>query len=161
MNQFLEAGKIVNTHGVRGEVKIESWADTPDFLCGIKTLYIDGSPRRVLSARAHKAGVIALLEGVGSLDEAILLKNKTVSIDRKDAPLEEGRHFVADLIGLKALDDATGSELGKITDIIPLQAHPVYVITGSREILVPAVPEFVRGIDIDAGTVTFRLIEGM
>ena len=59
-NQFLEAGKIVNTHGVHGEVKIEPWTDTPDFLCGIKTLYIDGSPRRVLvrarpQSRRHRA----------------------------------------------------------------------------------------------------------
>jgi 16S rRNA processing protein RimM len=59
------------------------------------------------------------------------------------------------------VDEATGSEIGRITEILPLSAHPVYVITGQREILVPAVPEFVHGIDIDAGTVRFHLIEGM
>ena len=161
MEQFLEAGKIVNTHGVRGEVKIEPWADSPEFLCGIRTLYIDGSPRKVLSARVHKTCVIALLEGMGSIDDAVRLKNKTVSIHRRDANLEEGRYFISDLIGLRAVDDATGEELGRISDIIPLQANNVYVISGRQEILIPAVPEFVRKIDIDAGAVTFRLIEGM
>jgi 16S rRNA processing protein RimM len=161
VNQFLEAGKIVNTHGVRGEVKIQPWADAPDFLTGFKTLYIDGKPVKVLSARVHKSNVIALLEGVGGIDEAVRLKNKTVSIDRNDAHLEEGAHFVSDLIGLKAVDGETGKELGTITEIIPLEPNSVYVITGAREILVPGVPEFVKKIDIAAGTVTFRLIEGM
>jgi 16S rRNA processing protein RimM len=161
MNQYLETGKIVNTHGLNGEVRIESWADSPEFLCGFKTLYVDGSPRKVLSARVHKTCVIALLEGVASIDDAVRLKNKTVSIDRKDALLEKGRYFISDLVGLRAIDDATGEELGRITEILPLQAHNVYVISGRQEILIPAVPEFVRHIDIDAGAVTFRLIEGM
>lgn len=161
MNQFLEAGKIVNTHGVRGEVKIQPWADSPEFLCGFKTLYIDGNPVGVLSSRAHKSNVITLFEGIGSIDDAIRLKNKTVSIKRDDVKLEPGAYFITDLIGLIAVDEETGGVLGKITEIIPLTPNNVYVITGDREILVPAVPEFVKNIDIIAGRVTFRLIEGM
>ena len=161
MNQYLEAGRIVNTHGVRGEVKIEPWADSPEFLCGIKTLYIDGNPCRVLTASVHKSCVIAQLEGVGDLESAIRLKNKMVSIDRRDADLEDGRYFISDLIGLRAVDEATGEELGRISEILPLRANNVYVISGRQEILIPAVPEFVRNIDIVAGAVTFRLIEGM
>lgn len=159
--QFLEAGKIVNTHGIRGEVKIQPWADSPEFLCGFKTLYIDGKPVKVLSAKAHKSNVIAQLEGIDIVDDAIRLKNKTVSINRDDAALEDGAHFITDLIGLAAIDVSTGKELGKITDIIPLTPNNVYVITGTREILVPAVPEFVKSIDIGAGRVMFQLIEGM
>ena len=161
LNQFLEAGKVINTHGVRGEVKIEPWADSPEFLCGFTTLYVDGSPRKVLSARVHKTCVIALLEGIDDLDGAVALKNKTVSIDRRDVSLEDGRHFITDLIGLRAVDEATDEELGHISEIIPLQANNVYVISGRQEILIPAVPEFVRRIDIEGGTVSFRLIEGM
>ena len=81
-------------------------------------------------------------------------------IDRNDAS-EAGEHFIADLIGLTAVDDATGEELGKISEIIPLQPNNVYVITGQREILIPSVPEFVSDINIEAGRITFKLIEGM
>ena len=160
-SRFLEAGKIVNTHGVRGEVKLQPWADSPGFLASFESLYIDGSPVKVLSARVHKGCVIAALEGVSDIDGAIRLKNKTVFIARDDAVLEEGRHFVADLIGLRAVDAETGGELGLISDMLSLPANDVYVIEGAREILVPAVPEFVEEISITGGYVKFRLIDGM
>lgn len=81
LNQYLEAGKIVGTHGVRGEVKIQPWANSPEFLCDFPTLYIDRVPVRVLSAKVHKSCIIALFEGISGIDDAILLKNKTVLID--------------------------------------------------------------------------------
>ena len=161
MNQFLEAGRIVNTHGIQGEVKIQPWANSPEFLCGFNTLYIDGKPVKVLSSRVHKTTVIAQIEGVDTIDDAIRLKNKTVSIARGDAHLQDGEYFISDLIGLSAIDDTTGEELGRITEIIPLSSNNVYVIAGAREILVPGVPEFVKKIDMAAGRVMFRLIEGM
>ena len=76
--QFLEAGKIINTHGIRGEVKIDPWTDAPEFFRKIKTLYIDGSPVKIVSARVHKSFVIASLEGVADMDSALRLKNKLV-----------------------------------------------------------------------------------
>lgn len=161
LKQYLEAGKVTSTHGVRGEVRIESWANSPEFLSDFKTLYIDNKPMKVLAATVHKTGVIALFEGIDTIDGAICLKNKTVYIDRNDAGLEDGEHFIADLIGLEAIDEVTGESLGRITEIIPLTPNKIYVITGKREILVPAVPEFVRATDLDTGRVTFRLIEGM
>ena len=109
-NRFLEAGKIVNTHGVRGEVRILPWADSPDFLAGVKRLYIDGAPVEVLSARVHKSFVIAAFAGVTDIEGAIRIKNKTVFIDRSDVLLEKGRFFVADIIGLRAIDAKTGEE---------------------------------------------------
>jgi 16S rRNA processing protein RimM len=159
--QFLEAGKITSTHGIRGEVRIEPWANTPEFLCGFKTLYIDGIPMKVLSSKTHKSAVITLFEGIDSIDGAVYLKNKVVFIDRKDAGLEAGEYFLSDLIGMAAIDEATGEALGRVTEIIPLNPNNVYVITGRREILVPAVPEFVKAINAEAGQITFRLIEGM
>lgn len=158
---YLKTGRITAPHGVRGEVKIEQWADTPDFLCQFKTLYIDGVRIGLLSARVHKNAVIAKLEGIDRLDDAELLRGKTVYIDRNDSKLPEGRHFIADLIGLDAIDDQTGDRLGVIRDIMPLEPNSIYVIKGEREILVPAVDEFVKKIDIGAGRVRFRLIEGM
>lgn len=161
VQQFLEAGKITSTHGVRGEVRIEPWANSPEFLCGFKTLYIDNKPIKVLFSSVHKSAVIALFDGIDSIDSAVRLKNKVIFIDRNDAGLEAGEHFLSDLLGLVAVDDATGEELGRITDIISLNPNNIYVITGRREILIPAVSEFVKEINIEAGRVMFRLIEGM
>jgi 16S rRNA processing protein RimM len=159
--ELLEAGRIVNTHGVNGAVKIEPWADAPDFLLAFEFFYIDGEPRRARSARVQKNLVVAELEGVTDVDGAVRLKNKIVCVDRARAELEEGAHFIADLIGLDAVDDATGAPLGKITDVLTLPANNVYVVSGARELLIPAVPEFVREIDLDGGFIRFRLIEGL
>ncbi|MDR3278807.1 MAG: ribosome maturation factor RimM [Oscillospiraceae bacterium] len=159
--ELLEAGRIVNTHGVHGAVKIEPWANTPDFLLGFEIFYIDGEPRKALSARVQKNIVVAELEGVADVDGAVRLKNKIVCVDRARAELGEGEHFIADLIGLDAVDAETGAALGKITDVFSLPANNVYVVNGAREILIPAVPEFVREINIDGGFISFRLIEGL
>ncbi|MCL2402134.1 MAG: ribosome maturation factor RimM [Oscillospiraceae bacterium] len=158
---LLEAGKIVNTHGIKGEVRIQPWADSPAFLAEFESLYIDGVPRKVLSSRVHKNFVIAAFDGVVDINGAIALKNKTVSISRDDVALEEGRHFVADLIGLAAIDAESGEELGVVQDILERPANNVYVIKGVREILIPAVPEFVDEINVEAGYIKFRLIEGL
>jgi len=160
-DRFLEAGKIVNTHGIRGEVKIQPWADSPDFVAGLKCLYIDGAPVKVLSAKVHKGCVIAALDGVDDIDGAIRLKNKVVFVDRSQAQLDEGRHFIADLIGLRALDADTGEELGTVADVLSLPANDVYVIRGESERLVPAAPDFVVEINVGHGYIKLRLIEGM
>ena len=89
-HRYLEAGKIVNTHGIAGEVKILPWADDPAFLLDFDTLYIDGQPVSLLGARVHKNGVLAKLAGIHDINEAMKLKNKVVFIDREDAELEEG-----------------------------------------------------------------------
>lgn len=160
-DKFLEAGQIINTHGVRGEIKIRPWADSPGFLAGFERLYINGAPIKLLSARVHKGCVIASLDGVADFDSAAKLINEIVFIDRDDARLEEGRHFIADLIGLRAIDSGTGGDLGTVTDVLTLPSSDVYVIKGPREILVPAVPEFVSEVNTERGFITLRLIEGM
>ncbi|OUN07010.1 16S rRNA processing protein RimM [Flavonifractor sp. An92] len=161
-NQFLEAGEIVNTHGIQGEVKIVPWCDTPEFLCGFDTLYIDGAPVKVRAARAHKGNVLARLEGVDDVNAAMRLKGKRVSIDRTGVELPDGRHFIADLIGLTVIDDDTGAELGAIADVLTPPAHEVYVVRGKgKEYLIPAVDAFLRGTNVEEGWVRVHLIEGM
>ena len=160
-DEFLEAGKVVNTHGVRGEVRLQPWADTPAFLTGFEYLYIDDTPVKVLHAKVHKGCVIATLDGVSDVDAAIKLKNKIIKIKKADVHLEEGRYFISDLIGLKAVDSETGGELGIISDVLSLPSNNVYVIKGGREILVPAVPEFIVETNLSDGYVKLRLIEGM
>lgn len=158
--KFLECGKIVNTHGIRGEVKIMPWADSPEFLCALPTLYIDEKPYAVRSARPHKGAVLALLEGVDDVNAAILLKNKVVWLSRDDVELEEGAFFQADLIGLRVVDES-GAELGTLREILSPSLQQVYVVRGEREIMIPNVPAFVLETNVAGGYIKVRLIEGM
>ena len=160
--RYLETGKIVNTHGIAGEVKILPWADSPDFLLGFDTVYIDGNPVRLLSARVHKNCVLARLEGVDDVNAAMRLRDKIVSIDREDVELEEGAFFLADIMGLEVRDADTGAVLGQIADILTPPASNVYVVKGGpAEHMIPAVPEFVVETNVDEGYIRVRLIEGM
>ena len=158
---FLEAGQIVNTHGIQGEVKIVPWCDTPEFLCQFDTFYLDGRPLRVRSVRVHKGNVLATLEGVDSVNAAMALKGKTISIDRSGVVLPEGRHFIADLLGLEVIDAATGEKLGTVADVLTPPAHEVYVVRGEHEYMIPAVDEFLVETNVEAGYIKVRLIEGM
>jgi len=158
---LIEAGKIINTHGIRGELKIQPWADSPEFLLGFDRIFIDGNPVKIMSAKVHKSCVIAALEGVFNIDDALKLKNKTIYIDKDEVSLDEGQHFVADLIGLSAICADSNVELGTVVEVLSLPSSNVYVIKGEREIMVPAVPDFVMGIDLEAGTIRVHLIEGM
>ncbi len=158
--QFLEAGKIVNTHGVRGELRIQPWADSPEFLTGFKKLYIDGEEFALASCRVHKDCVIAKFEGLDDINDAMLLKNKIVFINRDDARLPAGHHFISDTLGISVYDES-GALLGTVSDVLTLPANDVYVVKGEREILIPAVPDFIKELDIENERMTVRLIEGM
>ena len=159
-SQYIEAGQIVNTHGIRGEVKITSWLDSPEYFCRFRTLYLDGAPVKVKSARVHKGSVIAALEGIDDINAAMALKNRSVFIDREEAHLPEGRFFYADLLGARVLDEA-GEKIGILADVLEMPGQNLYVIRGEAEHLIPAVPEFIRNTDVENGTITVHLIEGM
>ena len=160
-NQLLECGKIVNTHGIRGEVKIVPWCDSPEFLLQFDTLYLDGRPVNVLEARVHKGNVLARLEGVEDVNAAMVLKGRTVFIDRTGVELPEGRHFIADLIGLNVVDADSGEALGVVADVLTPPAHEVYVVKGEHEYMIPAVDEFLAETNVEGGYIKVRLIEGM
>ena len=158
---FLEAGKIVATFGVRGEVKLQPWCDSADFLKPFKKLYIDGRPMEVASARVHKEMLIVLFRGVEDVNAAMALKNKIVYFAREDAKLPEGRFFIADLIGAQVVDES-GTPVGELTEVLDMPAGQVYVVRdGEREHTIPVVPEFVLDVDAEAGRIRVRLIEGM
>lgn len=158
--RFIEAGEIVNTHGVRGEVKIMPWTDTPEFLHKIKTLYIDGAAVRVRASRVHKGALLASLEGVDTVNDAMRFKGKRVFIDRADAPLEPGRFFIQDIIGADVVTE-DGQSVGTLAEVIDAPAGLIYVVRGEAEHLIPAVDEFILSTDADKGVITVRLIEGM
>lgn len=164
--RFLECGKIVSTHGVKGEVKVQPWCDAPDFLCGFGTLYLRRGERpfRVEQARVSKNMVLLKLEGVDTLDDAVTLRGGIVYIDREDAPSGgDGVFFVQDLIGLSVLDADTGKEWGKLTDVFSTGANDVYEITGEdgKRRLVPAIRDVVLETDPDAGVMRIRPLEGL
>lgn len=159
MKQFLEAGQIVSTHGIHGEVKVMPWADDPEFLLDFDTVYLNGAPVRVQSSRVQKTCVLMKLAGVDDLDAAARLRGQTVCIRREDAQLEEGAMFIADLIGLPVLCE--GETIGTITDILQRPGNDVYVVQGAHEYLIPAVPEFILERNPDEGFVRVKLIEGM
>ena len=158
--QYIEAGRIVNTHGVIGEVKIEVWLDSPEFLKKFKRIFVGGKEMKVISSRTHKDFLLAKLEGVSDVNAAMTLKGKTVFIDRDDAKLPKGAYFLQDIVGASVVDEL-GKEIGKITEIMETPASRVYVVQGESEHLIPAVPEFILSADAENGIVKVHMIEGM
>ncbi len=160
MNQnLLPTGQIVNTHGLKGHVKVMPWADDPDELLDYERFFIDGREYRVQHSSRQKSMILLKLEGVDSMEDAAKLRQKEISIAREDVELEDGVAFIADLIGLPVLAD--GVEIGKLTEVLTLPGNDVYVVKGQREYLIPAVKEFVEPLDPSQGCVRVHLIEGM
>ena len=167
MRRYLEAGKIINTHGVKGDVKIDVWCDSPETLASLSALYManaDGSftACRVERASVHKKMALVHFAGVDGMEAALALKNKTVYAAREDIPVDEGSHFIADLIGLDLIDDETDALLGKIKNVITGGVHDIYEaeLCGGGVGYMPAVDEFVIEIDLQKG-IRVRVIEGM
>ncbi len=158
---FLEVGKILNTHGVRGELKTESWCNSPEDLCELQTVYVGGKAYPVRNSRIHGPFVLLTLEGVRSIDDALPLKGKIITARREDVSLDEGSHFIVDLIGLEARHAETGAILGKVTEILEYPAHDLYVVKGDKQYFIPDVPEFVKGIYEEEGYIAFAPLEGM
>lgn len=159
---YLEAGKIVNTHGIAGELKVLPWCDGPEFLLDFDTIYIDEKPVKVNSARIHKNNVLMTLAGVNNINDAMCMKNKVIYIDRSEVELPEGKNFLADILGLEAREAETGKVLGKIADILSPSVQDIYVIRGGeREYMIPAVDAFILETNVAEGYITVRLIEGL
>ena len=157
--EFLDAGKIVSTHGVRGEVKILPWADGPEFLLDFDVVYLGGNAYNVQSARVQKTCVLMKLEGIDDVEAAARLREQVVQIRRADAQLDEGAVFIADLIGLPVYAD--GEKIGEVADVLSYPGSDVYVVHGAHEYMIPSVSEFILEKNIDEGFVRVKLIEGM
>lgn len=154
--KYLECALIINTHGVRGDVKLESLCDTPKVLADLKRVYLceNGTYRevKVLHTSIFKSFVLAALEGVDDMDKAMALKGKTLYASREDFDLAEGDYFIVDLIGLDVIDNISGKIYGRVTDVINRGASDIYVVkTESGERMMPAVEEFVKRVDLEKG----------
>ena len=162
--QFLDSGKIVGTHGIRGEVRIDPWADSPAFLAAFDTLYLDerGEKKIKVKSRPHKNITLCKIEGVDTIEAAERLRGTVVYINRDDIRLEEGVHFVQDLIGLEVRDFDTGALYGTLSDVLRTGANDVYEITqNGKKYLAPVIDEVVREIDTEGGVVRITPMKGI
>lgn len=161
--EYLEAGKIVTTHGIRGEVKIMPYTDTPELLCEFDRLFIgkDKAEIYIDRARVAKNMVIAKIEGIDTVEAAEKYRNKVLFMHRDDLELDENTYFIQDLIDMEVKDVDSGFVYGKITDVLQNGANDVYVIKGDREYLVPAIPDVVISTDIDSNIMLIRPLDGL
>ena len=164
---YLELGKIQNTHGVRGELRVEPWCDDVYLFDEIDTVFLnrDGNdPYRIAGWRPHKHLVLLTLEGVGDVDTAARLKGKTLYVRREDIAdtLPEGRHFIAEMLGAEVRDADTGAVYGTLTDVFNRGANNVWEIKkGDREYLMPDIPGIVVSVDIEQEVALIRPIKGI
>jgi 16S rRNA processing protein RimM len=162
---YLECGKIVSTHGIRGEVKVQPWADSPDFLCDFTRFYLDNGAKELIAerVRTNKNMVLIKLKGVETPDDAALLRGKTIYIDRSDAPDDDGGFYIQDLIGLEVRDADTPRVWGRLTDVLFTGANDVYEITDADGIkrLAPVIPDVVLETDVEGGFIVIRPLKGL
>ena len=163
--QYLECGKIVTTHGVTGEIKVQPWCNTPEELAEIATLYLDGGKTslEVQRSRVHKNMTLLKLKGVDSIEQAQTLRGKILWANRNDIPLEEGENFIQDLIGMTVVDADDGHTYGTLSDVSETGANDVYHITFSDGTirLAPVIPQVVISTDIDSGVMRIRPLKGL
>jgi 16S rRNA processing protein RimM len=161
--KFLKVGQIVGTHGVRGEMRVQPWCDSPQFLAGFKKLYTNKDLDNKLKVKSRAHGNICLVkaEGVDSIESAEMLRGTVLYIDRSDCKLPEGSYFIEDIIGCKAVDYNTNEELGTICDVSQTGANDVWHIKrDGKEYLIPNVPVFVKKVDIEGEVVYLTPLEG-
>ena len=157
----VECGKIVNTHGIAGEVKIENYCDE-GFFKRISAVTVGTEKYKILSSRTHKGFVLARLEGINTVEAAMCLKGKTVTAERKDIDMPRGHVFYSDLYGFDVYDRRVQRVIGKLREVRESTASMLYIIDSEKgEILVPDVPAFSRGYDLKKQTVEIETIEGM
>lgn len=155
--EFLQAGEIVTTHGVYGEIKVLPWSDGPDFLLDFKRVRIEGTAYKVESCRIQKNCNLMKLQGVESMEQAQALHGKVIEIYRED--VDDSVIFAAELIDMPVYEGDI--LLGQITDVLDYPGNKVYVVKGKHEYMIPAVKEFVVSTDLMENRMQVKTIEGM
>ena len=155
--QFIEAGEIVTTHGVRGEIKVLPWLDSPEDLLDFERVRIDSKDYEVQHCRVQKTCNLLKLAGVDTVEQAQALRGKTVYLYRSD--IDDEVIFAAELLDMDVY--ANGELIGKITDVLDYPGNKVYVVRGDHEYMIPAVNQFIISTDMGANAMHVQLIEGM
>lgn len=167
IKDYLELGQIVGTHGVKGEIRINPWCDSPDFAKKFKTVYFDSKGQngiRVISSRAHGNVILMKLENVDTMEAAQAMRNKILYIKRSDAKLQAGSWFIEELLGCEVYDaDDEQRNYGKITDVLSTGANDVWQITDKdgAEYLIPAIKEVIVSVDVVSDCVKIRPLKGI
>ena len=155
--QFIEAGEIVTTHGVKGEMKILCWLDNPEMLCEFDRCRIGSVDYEIENCRVQKTCDLLKLKGVDTMEAAQGMRGKTVLLHRED--IDDEVIFAAELIGVEVFCD--GEKLGAITDVLDYPGNSVYVVKGEYEYMIPAVKQFILSTDLESNTMQVAIIEGM
>ncbi|MDD7193426.1 MAG: ribosome maturation factor RimM [Oscillospiraceae bacterium] len=167
IKEYLEIGEIVGTHGVHGELRLNPWCDSPDFVSRFKTLYYDsngGCAAQIKSARPHGNIVLLRIAGIDSVEQAQKMRGKILYMKRSDAKLPEGRYFIAELTGCSVFDaDEPQKCYGTLSDVSATGANDVWHITDGtgREYLIPAIPDVVIETDVANDRIVIRPLKGI
>ena len=155
--QFIEAGEIVTTHGIKGEVKVLPWLDSPEDLCDFDRCRIDGKEFEIEQCRVQKTCNLVKFAGIDTMEAAQAMRGKRIELYRED--IDDEVIFAAELIGMEVFCD--GELIGKIKEVLDYPGNSVYVIKGAREYMIPAVKEFILSTDMEKNEMQVKLIEGM
>ena len=155
--QFVEAGEIVSTHGVRGEVKVLPWLDCPEMLCEFDRCRIEGKDYKIEQCRVQKTCNLVKLAGINDMDAAQAMRGKTIELYRED--IDDEVIFADELIGVEVF--AEGESIGKIKEVMDYPGNSVYVVKGQYEYMIPAVKSFILNTDVENNRMDVKLIEGM
>lgn len=160
--ETIKVGRIVNAHGIRGEVRVQPRDADPTFITRFKTFLINGQEVTPTENHVHKSVVLMKFPGVDDMDAALALKDKDLYVRRADARLPKGEYFDDELLGLQVYNAETGELLGELQRVDPYPAHKVYTVRGEREYLIPAVQgAFIQSVDLDANRMEVTVWEGM
>ena len=164
IGELLEIGKIVNTHALKGEVKIQPWCDDAAIFFELKKVYINSEEYRILNARIHKNFVIVKFDGIDSIEKAQNLKNTIVKVEKKAlGELPEGVYYICDLIGCR-VETSFGIKLGIVEDVIKTGSNDVYVLNETKSgkpILIPVLKETILSVDIENKLIKVELLKGL
>ena len=165
LKKYIEAGKITGTHGIRGEMRLDTWCDSPEFMTRFRTIYLtsDGKEKWTkVTCRPHKNIAIINVPEINSVEEADVFRGRIIYIDRADAKLPKDKYFVQDLIGITVFDVDSDRCYGKITDVSKTGANDVWhIINESGEYLIPVIDDVVISVDIDNQKVQIRALKGI
>lgn len=161
--EYIEFGKIVNTHGIKGEVKIYSYTDNPSNILNLKKVYIENVEYQVERIRLASNMFILKLKGIDRIEDTVSIKNKEIYrevLKKEKESLEE--FFVRDLIGLDVVDEEE-NKIGILSDVINTGANDIYIVKkeDAKELLLPAIKQVIKNIDIKNKKIVVKIMEGL
>ncbi|MBQ7097381.1 MAG: 16S rRNA processing protein RimM [Clostridia bacterium] len=163
MEKDLEIGQIVNTHGLRGDLKVMPWCDDPTVFDELAYVIIDGTEYDIEKSRMQKNMVLLKLKGIDNINEAEKYRNKILTVPREEmGDLPEGTYYICDLLGC-SVETVSGRKLGKIVDIIKTGSNDVYVVEddGKKQVLIPVIDEVVKSVDIEEKMIVIEPLKGL